>query len=414
MSTDTPELSDMPELIEPLELNIFRPEFLDDPRPIYTRLRERAPIQWSDAFPPGFWLVTAHAPAAEILRDPRFGKSEFWASVGGRGEHDAAAFQVVRRWMSQLDPPDHTQVRKVFGRTFMPRMVELLRPRVEEIVAELLDGIEGPEVDFVEAFAFPLPIIVICEILGVPAQDRDDFKKWSADLARLFDLDLTPESLERSQSAVLNFSEYLLRLVRARRADPRDDVLTMLVKAHDEQQISEDDMVANAILLVWAGHETTMNLLANGVLTLLRHPAQAAEFTARPAELAERLTEEVLRFEGPLRTTARVAQEDLEIAGVPISKGQTVIILPQAANSDPAVFPDPHAFRLDREQPRAHHTFGGGIHFCLGAPLARLEGEIAFRRFFERFPNARLTGEAPQWSPNLFLRGLSRLPIVLS
>ncbi|MEO3786693.1 cytochrome P450 [Actinocorallia sp. B10E7] len=355
--------------------------------------------------------MTKYEHATEILRDPRFGKSEFWSTVGGRAGQESESVRVVRRWMSQLDPPDHTQVRKVFGRTFMPRMVALLRPRIEELVDQLLDSLEGPEFDLIDGFAYPLPVIVICEILGVPAEDRERFKDWSADLARLFDVDLTPESLERSREAVLNFSEYLGELIGQRRAEPREDVLSLLVKAHEEESISEADMVANATLLVWAGHETTMNLIGNGVLTLLRHPEAKNAFLKDPEGLAGRLVEEVLRYEGPLRMTARVALEDVEIAGRTIAKGQTAIVIPQAVNADPDAYPDPEAFRLDREQPRTHHTFGGGIHFCLGAPLARLEGEIAFRKLFERFPDLRLASDAPEWSSNLFLRGLERLPL---
>jgi cytochrome P450 len=403
-----------PELIEPLELNIFRPEFLDNPRPILRLLRERDPILWSEAFPPGYWLVTKYEYGAEILRDSRFGKSDFWQTVGGRTGADSEAIRSVRRWMSQLDPPDHTQVRRAFGKTFLPRMVAMLRPRIEELVDHLIDDFDGPQIDLIEAFAFQLPIIVICEILGVPAADRAEFKDWSTELARLFDADLTPESLARSHQAVFNFGDYLRKLVVERRRSPRDDVLSMLIQAHDEQgAISESDIVANATLLVWAGHETTMNLIGNGVLALLRHPDVKAQFLADPEGRAAKVVEEVLRYEGPLRITARVAFEEVEIGGCTIAKGETAIVIPQALNSDPDAYPDPESFRIDRDTPKQHHTFGGGIHFCLGAPLARLEGEIAFRRLFERYPNMRLVDAAPAWSSNLFLRGLEKLPIDL-
>ena len=404
----------MPELIEPLELNIFLPGFLDDPRPILRMLRAQNPILWSEAFPPGYWLVTSYEYGAEILRDSRFGKSDFWQTVGARTGSDTEAICSVRRWMSQLAPPDHTSVRRAFGKTFLPRVVALLRPRIEEIVDQLIDSFEGDRIDLVESFAFQLPIIVICVILGVPAEDRAEFKVWSTELARLFDADLTPESLERSHQAVLSFGSYLTALVAERRTSLRDDVLSMLIKAHDEQDaISESDIVANATLLVWAGHETTRNLIGNGVLALLRHPEVKAEFLTDPEGLAPKVVEEVLRYEGPLRITARVALEDIEIGDCKVSKGQTAIVIPQALNSDPAAFADPETFRIDRDTPKQHHTFGGGIYFCLGAPLARLEGEIAFRELFERYPDMRLADDTPAWSANLFLRGLERLPLEL-
>ncbi|MGW2279229.1 cytochrome P450 [Streptomyces sp. NPDC001770] len=402
------------ELLQPLERNLFTPAFLDDPRPLLHRMREEEPVRWSDAFPPGgYWLVTRYEDADRVLRDPRFGKSDYWDQVGdARGGVESETVQVLRSWMSQLDPPDHTRVRKAFGRTFLPRMVERLRPRVEELVDELLDGLAAePEFDVIADLAFTLPVIVICEMLGVPAADRGRFKDWSTDLARVFDVDLGDESLERSRSAVLAFRDYLRVLVEQRRAEPRDDILTHLVKLHDDQEgITEHELLSNVTLLVWAGHETTMNLIGNGVLTLLRHPDALARLRADLA-LAPQVVEEILRFEGPLRTTARIALEDVTLADRTIRAGQMTVIIAQAANGDPARFENPDVFEIGRPNSRSHLAFGGGIHFCLGAPLARLEAEALFSRLFVRFPRLALAEDTPRWNVNLFLRGLEALHV---
>lgn len=416
MTSQTVQLSGV-ELQRPLERNVFHPAFLDDPRPLFDLMRSEGTVRWSNAFPPGgYWLVSGYAEADKILRDPRLGKSDYWDQVGDvRGGVESETVQVLRSWMSQLDPPDHTRVRRAVGKTFLPRMIELMRPRIEQVVEEVLDGFAGrDEVDLIPDLAFEVPIIVICEMLGVPATDRERFKHWSTDLARVFDADLTPESLRRSREAVVAFREYLSDLVAQRRAEPRQDVLTMLVQAHDAQEgITEHEVLANAILLVWAGHETTMNLIGNGVLTLLRHPHVLAELQADPT-VAPLVVEEVLRYEGPLRTTARIALEDLRIGEADVRAGQMVIVLSQAVNADPAKFDRPDVFDIHRDNLRAHLAFGGGIHFCLGAPLARLEGEIVFRRLFTRFPRLALAADTPDWNHNIFLRGLHTLRVRLN
>jgi cytochrome P450 len=402
-------------LLEPLERNLFSPRYLDDPRPILHLMRAQDPVRWSTAFPPGgYWLVTRFDDADRVLRDPRFGKADYWDQVGdARGGAESETVQVLRSWMSQLDPPDHTRIRKAFGRTFLPRMVERLRPRVEEVADGLLDALAGRNgFDLIADLSFSFPITVICEILGVPPQDRERFREWSVDLARVFDVEMDAESLHRSRDAVLAFRGYLSELVARRRAEPQDDILTQLIRLHDEQgEISEHELLANATLLVWAGHETTMNLIGNGVLTLLRHPQALAELRADPS-LAPAVVEEMLRYEGPLRTTARIALEDVELSGRHIRAGEMVVIVCQAVNADPDRFADPDVFDIHRENARNHLAFGGGIHFCLGAPLARLEAEVLFPRLFTRFPRLALATDKPDWNINLFLRGLHTLPVV--
>jgi cytochrome P450 len=393
-------------------LDIFSPAYLDDPRPVYDRLRAASPLVWSEIPPPGCWIVTSHAAASDVLRDPRFGKSGYWDQVAADRGGESGAITVIRRWMSQLDVPDHTRVRRAFGRTFLPRQVELMRPRVERVVDDLLDDLVAaaePEFDFMAAFAFPLPAIVICEVLGIPPSDRAAFKLWSADLARVFDVTVDGESLSRSENAVMKFRDYFTDLI-ARNDGSGDDLLTSLIRACEEDgAISRDELIANLTLLVWAGHETTMNLLGNGLLTLLRKRERYERLVADPATAPE-IVEEVLRYEGPLRTTSRFAREDVRLHGADVRSGQMLVVLPQAANADPAVFSDPAAFDPGRTDGRTHLAFGSGIHFCLGAPLARLEGDVAFRKLARRLPELELAGE-PDWGVNLFLRGLNTLRI---
>jgi pimeloyl-[acyl-carrier protein] synthase len=403
-----------PEFVDPLVLNIFRPEFLDCPWPVYDALRERGgPVAWSDFPAPGCWVVTGHRAALQTLRDPRFGKAGYWDQVAAdRGGSDSETMRVIRSWMSQLDPPHHARVRRAFGKGFLPRTIESWRPRVAAVVAELLDRLaDEDEFDLIAEFAFPLPAIVICELLGVPPEDRGRFRDWSGDLARIFDVDVSAETLCRSHDAVLAFRDYFQHLVKVRRAEPGDDLLDRLIRVHDEEGgISEEELLANATLLVWAGHETTMNLIANAMLALLRHPHAYARLAAAHG-LAGAVVEEALRHQGPIRTTSRVALEDVEIAGQHISKGQMVVVVPQAANSDPAVYTDGCAFDLDRAAGPAHVAFGSGIHYCLGAPLARIEAELALGSLAARMPDLRLAGSAPDWGVNLFLRNQKTLRV---
>jgi cytochrome P450 len=393
-------------------LDIFSPEYLDNPRPVYDHLRSTSPLVWSELPPPGCWIVTSHAAASDVLRDPRFGKSGYWDQVAADRGGENSALTVIRRWMSQLDAPDHTRVRRAFGRTFLPRQVDLMRPRVERVVDDLLDGLLAapePEFDFMAAFAFPLPAIVICEVLGIPPSDREAFKLWSVDLARIFDVTVEHESLRRSEDAVTKFRDYFTGLI-ARNDRSGDDLLTSLIRACEEDgAISEAELTANLTLLVWAGHETTMNLLGNGLFTLLRQRERYVRLVANP-DTAPDIVEEVLRYEGPLRTTSRFAREDVHVHGTEVRSGQMLVVLPQAANADPAVFSDPATFDPSRADNRLHLAFGAGIHFCLGAPLARLEGDVAFRKLARRLPELELAGK-PDWGVNLFLRGLESLPV---
>jgi cytochrome P450 len=382
----------------------FAPEFHADPYAHYRKLRAGGPLQRT---PGGLWLSPSFEVCSRILRDSRFGH-------GGGTDVPASATsaRLPRRVRSflVLDPPEHTRLRRLVSRAFTARLVERLRPRVESLVDDLLAGLHG-EVDLIAALAHPLPVIVISEMLGVPPEDQDRFKGWSDALARGLDPDfLVPDDeIEERDRARAEFAEYFRDLAARRRASPGDDLLTALAAI---EELSEADLVATCILLLVAGHETTVNLIANGALALLREPGPLAYFRDNPGE-APAVVEELLRYDPPVQLSARVALEDAEIAGQPIRRGEPVMLLLGAANRDPEVFADPDSLDLTRwtaEAPR-HLAFGQGIHFCLGAPLARLEGRIALSKLVQR--DIALVPGPLRYRDNLILRGLTELPVRL-
>ncbi|WP_242882206.1 cytochrome P450 [Actinomadura litoris] len=386
------------------------PAFRADPYPHYRALAAGGRLQRTDI---GLWVATSYELCDRVLRDPRFGHQPknggLWRDIAER-----------HRSFLTLDPPDHTRLRGLVSKAFTPRLVERLRPRIEALVDELLDAASG-ETDLVSALAYPLPVIVISEMLGVPACDRALFKGWSTCLARGLDPDflLPGEEIRRRDDAREEFGAYFRELAACRRARPRDDLLSALVRVSDGGDVlSEDELVATCVLLLVAGHETTVNLIGNGALALLRSPEQLAAFRARPCDVPAAV-EEVLRYDPPVQLTTRAALDDVELDGSLIERGRLVLLLTGAANRDPAAFRDPDRLDLRRyADPRArgreapqHLTFGHGIHFCLGAPLARLEGQIALRKLFER--DVALTGAPLAYRENLVLRGLRALPVTL-
>ncbi|MEV5557076.1 cytochrome P450 [Nonomuraea wenchangensis] len=313
-----------------------------------------------------------------------------------------------------MDPPDHTRLRGLVSRAFTPRMVERLRPRVEAVTAGLIAAL-SEEGDLVSGFAYPLPVMVICEMLGVPPEDHERFQGWSETAARSLDPMLTAELISESGRSGREFRDYFRDLLELRRRQPGDDLLSALTRV---EELTEGELLATCVLLLVAGHETTVNLIANGVLALVRHGLlrQAAE---RPRQVVE----EVLRYDPPVQLTGRVALRDAELGGTPVPAGTAVVALIGAANRDPAVFPDPDRFDPGRTDPRRldgarepgrHLAFGLGIHFCLGATLARMEGEIALSALAAAAPRMELLDPAPPYRPNLVLRGLAELPVRLN
>jgi cytochrome P450 len=388
--------------------NPMDPDFVADPYPTYHRLRSEDPVHQS---PLGFWVLTRYEDVVASLRDPRFAKEPMIVAVAARLGVDPQSIGIS---MLDRDPPDHTRLRSLASKAFTPRVVERLRPRVQEIVDGLLDQVErARQMDLIEEFAYPIPVNVICEMLGVPIEDHEQFKGWSLDLARGLDSIMVgreSDIAKRSRQAREGLTTYIRNLINTRRASPRGDLLSALIAAEEAgDKLSEPELVAMSILLLVAGHETTVNLIGNGMLALLRHPAQLRLLRERP-ELIGTAVEELLRYDGPVQRTARTPSEDVTIGGTTIPKGEIVMPFIGAADRDPAQFPEPDRLDITRTENR-HIAFGLGIHFCLGAPLARIEGQIAINTLLKRMPKLALAVERPEHRPSLTLRGLTTLPV---
>jgi cytochrome P450 len=394
------------------ELSFFDPEFLADPYPAFHRLRAEDPVH---RHPLGFYALTRYDDVAALLRDARFGKGGYQALIEGRF---GATPDGPRLALSMLfrDPPDHTRLRALVSRAFTPRVVETLRPHVQGIVDRLLERVAGAgRMDVIEDLAYPLPVTVISELLGVPAGAADLVKTWSRDVARALDAIVLPvgqDVIEQGRRATGAMADYFRGLVEERRRRPGPDLLSGLVEAEEAgDRLTEEELLATCILLYVAGHETTVNLIGNGLLALLRHPAEWRRLREDPALLPGAI-EELLRYDGPVQRVGRIAASDAEVGGVGIPAGSLVVGLLGAANRDPAQFAEPDRLDVTRGEPR-HLAFGTGIHYCLGAPLARLEAQVAIGTLLRRFPAPALDVERPVWRPSSTLRGLEALPVVL-
>jgi cytochrome P450 len=392
-----------------IQFNPMDPEFVADPYPMYHRLRAEDPVHHS---PLGFWVLTRYADVMAMLRDPRLIKEPIAAFVAAR--FGMAVPPGLGLSMLDRDPPDHTRLRGLVSKAFTPRALEKLRPGIQQIVDALLDQVAGRgSMDLIEEFAYPLPVRVICEMLGVPVQDHERFKAWGLDIARGLDAIMLPPDSEVGQRSVSGrraLAEYFRELIAERRAAPRDDMLSALIAAEEAgDTLNEEELLATCILLLVAGHETTVNLIGNGTLALLRPPAELPKLRDQPGLIGSAV-EELLRFDGPVQRTARIPSEDITIGGQTIGKGELVMPFLGAADRDPAQFPDPDRLDLARTDNR-HIAFGMGIHFCLGAPLARMEGQIAINTLLARLPRLTLATDRPRFRQSLTLRGLQALPV---
>jgi cytochrome P450 len=389
--------------------NPMDPEFVADPYPMYHRLRAEDPVHHS---PLGFWVLTRYPDVLAMLRDPRLTKEPIAAFVAAR--FGVAVPPGLGLSMLDRDPPDHTRLRGLVSKAFTPRALERLRPEIQQIVDGLLDEArDRGSMDLIEEFAYPLPVRVICEMLGVPVKDHERFKAWGLDIARGLDaIMLPPDSPvgQRSVSGRRALAEYFRELIAERRAAPRDDMLSALIAAEEAgDTLNEEELLATCILLLVAGHETTVNLIGNGTLALLRHPAELRKLRDNPG-LIGTAVEELLRFDGPVQRTARIPSEDITIGDRTIPKGEMVMPFLGAADRDPTQFPDPDRLDITRADNR-HIAFGMGVHFCLGAPLARMEGQIAINTLLARLPKLALSTDRPQFRQSLTLRGLQALPV---
>jgi pimeloyl-[acyl-carrier protein] synthase len=392
-----------------IQFNPMAPEFVADPYPTYHRLRAEDPVHHS---PLGFWVLTRYADVIAMLRDPRLIKEPIAAFVAAR--FGMAVPPGLGLSMLDRDPPDHTRLRGLVSKAFTPKALESLRPHIQGIVDGLLAKVEGRgEMDLIEEFAYPLPVRVICEMLGVPVADHERFKQWGLDIARGLDAIMLPpdsEVAQRSMAGRRALAAYFRELIAERRAAPREDMLSALIAAEEAgDKLNEDELMATCLLLLVAGHETTVNLIGNGSLALLRHPGELRKLRDNPG-LITTAVEELLRFDGPVQRTARIPSEDITIGDHTIPKGEMVMPFLGAADRDPAQFPDPDRLDITRGDNR-HIAFGMGIHFCLGAPLARMEGQIAINTMLRRLPKLALAIDKPDYRQSLTLRGLQALPV---
>ncbi|MFD8999795.1 cytochrome P450 [Streptomyces sp. NPDC059582] len=387
-----------------IDLGEFGDRFRTDPHPVYARLRERGPVHRVRLPAPEAyetWLVVGYEEARAALADPRLAKD---GNKIGMTFHDD---EQIGRHLLIADPPEHTRLRRLVSRAFTMRRVELLRPRIQQITDELLDAmLPHGSADLVESLSFPLPITVICELLGVPEIDRMDFRKLSTEA-------VAPAGTESEHDVFARLGQYLDGLIEDKRRTGRgEDLLSdlMWATAEDGDRLSPSELRGMAFILLVAGHETTVNLITNAVHALLRHPGQLAAVRA-DTSLVDGVVEETLRHEGPVENaTFRFAAEPVVIGGTPIAAGEAVMIGLVAADRDPDRFPAPDRFDIHRDT-RGHLAFGHGVHFCLGAPLARLEARTAIRSLLERAPGLALAGPAGEWLPGMLMRGVRSLPV---
>jgi cytochrome P450 len=389
------------------------PEFIRDPYPAYERLRTTDPIHLTQH---GAFVASRHAEVSLVLRDKRFGKDFVERTLRRYGSKimEEPVFRSMSHWMLQQDPPDHTRLRGLVIKAFTARRVEDMRPRIQEIVDQTIDAVrDRGYMDLIEDFAFRLPVTIICDMLGIPEEHREAFYSGSRDGGRLLDpVPMTPAEIAQANAGNMMAQMYFQQLFELRRREPGDDLTTQLVQAEEDgNKLTNEELTANIILLFGAGHETTVNLIGNGLLALHRNPDQLALLKANPSLMSNAI-EEFLRYDSSVQLTGRVALEDIDdLGGKKIPKGESVLCLLGSANRDPAVYPD-RPDRLDITRPNVRPlSFGGGIHHCLGAQLARIEAEIAISTLLRRLPELRLDDAAdPEWRPTFVLRGLKRLP----
>jgi pimeloyl-[acyl-carrier protein] synthase len=392
--------------------HLLDPEVLADPYPLYHRLRNEDPVHW-DPFLHA-WVVTRYADVIHVLHHfsaNRTPTPEQLSAMGLAAMNPIA--QVMVRQMLFLDPPNHTRLRALASAAFTVRRVERMRSHIQEIMDHLLDAVASKgRMDLIADFASPAPAIVTAELLGVPVEDHQQLKEWSADFAEMLgNFQHNPDRFPRILSSVENMCSYFRRAIEEQRANPRDGLVSAMMAADvDGAKLTEDEIIANLIVTMVGGQETTTNLIGNGMLTLLRNPAVMERLRA-DSSLMPSAVEELLRYESPSQHTARLAPEEVEMGGKHVRKRQAVIAVMGAANRDPERFPEPDRLDIDRKDNR-HVAFGWAAHFCFGAALARMEGQIAFETILRRLPGLTLDTPVPlEWRHNLGLRGLTRLPI---
>ncbi|MFE2606989.1 cytochrome P450 [Streptomyces mirabilis] len=400
----------------PSAFDPWNPEFVANPYPAYAELRERGRVHYYE--PTDQWLVPHHADVSALLRERRLGRTyqhrythEDFGRTAPPPEHEP--FHVLNdHGMLDLEPPDHTRIRRLVSKAFTPRTVEQLRPYVDRLANELVaDLVAAGGGDLLTDVAEPLPVAVIAEMLGIPESDRAPLRPWSADICGMYELNPSEETAEKAVRASVEFTEYLRELIAARRKEPGDDLISGLIAAHDEgDRLTEQEMISTCVLLLNAGHEATVNATVNGWWALFRNPDQLAALRG-DRSLIPTAVEELMRYDTPLQLFERWVLEDIEIDGTTVPRGAEIALLFGSANHDPKVFASPESLDLSRSD-NPHISFSAGIHYCIGAPLARLELAASLGALLEKAPTLALAAE-PERKPNFVIRGLEGLSVVL-
>jgi cytochrome P450 len=405
--------------IAPGKKVVFSDEILQDPYPTYARLHEEGPLHYLDVGNKwAVWSIFSHSECSSIAKDTRLSakraKQMLLPLPLSRQSEFSELARMLSLWLIFMDPPEHTRLRKLLNKGFSAAAVEGLRPQVEAIVDQMLKPLQhGSEVDLMREFANPMPVRIILEMLGIPQELRDTFVDWSRAIAVFRgNPNRTVEEATAAQDALVELTEFFRKTVAERRRNKGSDLISLLIDIEEEGEVlTEEELYAQCIALLFAGHETTRNLIGNGMYTLLQHPQETAELRERP-DMIRSAVEELLRFESPVQFTARVLKEDIEVCGQPIRKGWTVLCMLGAANRDPKQFKEPDQLDLKRLN-NQHLAFSAGLHFCIGAQLARLEGQIALLNLVQRFPKMKLAGPRAEWASTFGFRGLKSLPVIM-
>lgn len=400
-----------------LDIDLNGPEAVSNPYPLYDQVRSQDPVHWSQS--DNYWFISRYTDLTSLIRDERMSSDRFRAIAASLPEEAkerlSALIGAVSSWMLMSDPPSHTRMRGLVNKAFTPRMIEMIRSRIQTLVDGMLDNVlKNGRLDVIADLAVPLPAIVIADLLGVPEKDHSQFKKWSDDIAAgITGTDSVGTQSERyliAQKSFIELSDYFRGIVEELKEHPQDNLLSALVEAEEAgDKLTEQELFANCVLLMFAGNETTTNLIGNGTLALLRNPIQM-QMLRSDGELIGSAVEELLRFDSPVQKLGRLATADIEIGGKVIKAGELVWLCYGAANRDPEQFSKPDQLDITRSDNR-HVAFAQGIHYCLGASLARLEGQIAIGTLFKRIPEIMLTSDDLEWNPSTVLRGLKALPV---
>lgn len=401
----------------PAKKTLFTEGFLQDPYPIYQRFLEEGPIHYVD-WGPGMWAVFRYADCSSILKDSRLSAKRSGALLLALPAETRAEFAELARmlglWMLFIDAPEHSRLRKLMNKGFSPAVAESLRPQIEAIVDRMLEPLRhASEAELMHEIAHPLPVRVIAEMLGLSGSGQDRLVQWSDAIATFIgNPRRTLEQTHRAQLAIVALTEFFRGAVAERRRRRGGDLISLLLDIEEDGEVlTEEELYAQCVMLLFGGHETTRNLIGNGMHALLQHPEELSRLRDQP-EMIRSAVEELLRYESPVQYAGRILKDDMELCGARLHQGDVIAFMLGAANRDPQQFEDPCRLNLTRLN-NAHLAFGAGPHFCIGNQLARLEGQVAILRLVQEFPRMQLASERPEWAPNIGLRGLRALPVTL-